>query len=45
MYVYSAVQTAVVTIISYKPQSGLNFVRLGVQDSVAVTCPPSLWGL
>ena len=34
---HSAVQTTDVTIISYKPLSGLNL--LGTHNTMAVTCP------
>ena len=41
---YSAVQTVDVTIISYKPQSDLNFARY-TQYYRAVACPLLLWSL
>ena len=40
---HSAVQTADVTIISYKPLSDLNL--LGTHNTMAVTCPILLWSL
>ena len=40
---YSAVQTAVVTMISYKPLSSLNFARYTEQYGSYM--PSSLWGL
>ena len=43
---HSAVQTAVVTIISYKPQSGLNFARYtGQYDSYMPSSPLGVYKL
>ena len=41
--IHSVVQTADVTIISYKPLSDLNL--LGTHNTMAVTCPLLLWSL